>query len=388
MNAQLPWVEGGGMASFLMDGNESIARAALFSGCRFYAGYPITPASSISDWMLKLLPPIGGIFLQTEDEIAAIGHCLGAAMAGEKAMTATSGPGISLISEHVSFAVGSEIPIVIVNVQRLGPSTGSPTHGADGDIQFMRWGSSGGIPVIVLASCDVIDCYELTCQAFNLAERYRCPVFLASNKEVGMTLETFDFRQVHIPQIIRRRHARRKNDFKPFFIRQGESVPDFLPIGGETLVRQTSSTHGPDGFITVNPWIIEDVRRRLHGKTRMASLDAGFFEQTIGSESVVLVVAYGVTARAAKVAATELIRQGYPVSLLVLKMLYPVLENQIRRAADGVDRVLVIEMNLGQYVQEIERILPEKRVTFWGQMNGELITPNQIKEAIINDRIA
>ena len=162
-----------------MEGNEAVAWGAVAAGCRFFAGYPITPATTIFNSMLKLLPPLGGVCLQGEDEIASIGYCLGASMGGMKVMTATSGPGISLYSEHISFAVGSEIPIVIVDVQRLGPSTGSATLGADGDIQFLRWGNSGGLPVIVLAPADVGDCYVLTMNAFNLAEEFRCPVLIS-----------------------------------------------------------------------------------------------------------------------------------------------------------------------------------------------------------------
>jgi 2-oxoglutarate ferredoxin oxidoreductase subunit alpha len=171
----------------LMEGNEAIARGAVAAGCRFFAGYPITPATTILNHMLAMLPPLGGVCIQGEDEIASIGLCLGASMAGMKVLTATSGPGISLYSEQISFAIGSEIPIVIVDIQRLGPSTGSATRGADGDVNFLRWGSSGGLPVIVLAPADVADCYTLTVHAFNLAEQYRCPVFVASNKEIAMT---------------------------------------------------------------------------------------------------------------------------------------------------------------------------------------------------------
>ena len=139
------------MGYSLIDGNEAVAWGAYHAGCRFFAGYPITPATGIFNTMLKILPPDGGVVLQAEDEIASMGYCIGASMAGMKAMTATSGPGLSLYSEQISFAIGSEIPLVIIDVQRLGPSTGSATRGADGDIQFMRWGNSGGLPVIVLA---------------------------------------------------------------------------------------------------------------------------------------------------------------------------------------------------------------------------------------------
>ena len=225
------------MTLTLMEGNEAIGWGAVAAGCNFFAGYPITPATTIYNTMLKLLPSKGGICLQGEDEIASIGFCLGAAMSGMKTMTATSGPGISLYSEQISFAIGSEIPIVIVDVQRLGPSTGSATKGADGDIQFLQWSNSGGLPVIVLAPVDVKDCYELTVQAFNLAEQYRCPVFIAANKEISMTRETFSIDELSLPPIVERRKADPGSPFIPFGVSGNRQVPDFLPIGGDRLVR-------------------------------------------------------------------------------------------------------------------------------------------------------
>jgi 2-oxoglutarate ferredoxin oxidoreductase subunit alpha len=192
------------MTLAFLEGNEAVARAAMAAGCQFFAGYPITPATSIYNQMLQLLPPSGGVCMQGEDEIASIGFCLGASMAGMKAMTATSGPGISLYSEQISFAIGGEIPLVIVDVQRLGPSTGSATKGSDGDIQFLRWGNSGGLPVIVLAPVDACDCYLLTMHAFNLAEQYRCPVFIASNKEIAMTRESVDLEGLNLPEPVMR----------------------------------------------------------------------------------------------------------------------------------------------------------------------------------------
>ena len=158
------------MALSFMDGNEALARGAIAAGCNFFAGYPITPATTIFNNMLQMLPPKKGICIQGEDEIASMGYCIGASMAGKKALTATSGPGISLYSEQISFAIGSEIPLVIVDVQRLGPSTGSATRGADSDIQFLRWGSTSGVPVIVLVPVNALDCYELAVHAFNYAE--------------------------------------------------------------------------------------------------------------------------------------------------------------------------------------------------------------------------
>jgi 2-oxoglutarate ferredoxin oxidoreductase subunit alpha len=370
------------MALSLLEGNEAVALAAMDAGCRFFAGYPITPATTIYNDLLKRLPPSGGICLQGEDEIASIGYCLGASMAGLKAMTATSGPGISLYSEQLSFAIGSEIPLVIVNVQRLGPSTGSATKGADGDINFMRWGNSGGQPVIVLAPTGVKDAYLLTIEAFNLAETFRCPVFLASNKEIAMTRESIDLDAIQRPPIIERTLAPEGQPYLPFSVSGPESVPAFLPIGGRTLVRQTSSTHGPDGYITTDARVIQQMQLRLQHKLH-ATIDTYTFYEDLGDPvSETLVVTYGVTARAARTAARALRLNGHPVRLLILKTLWPVPADLIVGIAEKAQRVVVIEMNLGQYVHAIERVLPSRRIDFMGQMDGNLITPEQIEEVI------
>jgi len=372
------------MTLCLLEGNEAIALGAIASGCRFFAGYPITPATTIFTNMLERLPSLGGICLQGEDEIASIGYCLGASMAGMKAMTATSGPGISLCSEHISFAIGSEIPIVIVDVQRLGPSTGSATRGADGDIHFLRWGNSGGLPVIVLAPVDVKDCYGLTLAAFNLAEEFRCPVFIASNKEIAMTRESLDMDALAVPEIKKRAAPPPGTPPLPFGALNDLGVPYFLPIGGETLVRQTSSTHGPDGYITTNSEEISHSQNRLNRKLLSAVERFSFYETYMGSEADTLVLSYGVTARAAKSVFKDQKERGNPISLLVLKTLWPIPEKLIRETAQNFKRVIVVEMNLGQYVREVERILPNTKIDFLGRMDGRLITPQQIEEAIIH----
>ena len=365
-----------------MEGNEAVAWGAVAAGCRFYAGYPITPATTIFNAMLKLLPPLGGVCLQGEDEIASIGYCLGASMGGMKVMTATSGPGISLYSEHISFAVGSEIPIVIVDVQRLGPSTGSATRGADGDIQFLRWGNSGGLPVIVLAPADVADCYVLTVNAFNLAEKFRCPVFIASNKEIAMTRENVDLDAFDLPEIIERPSPPAQKPFIPFEAPSGSSAPYFLPIGGGVIVRQTSSTHGADGYITTDPDEIAQFRDRLSNKLIAAVKQFSFHESYSKEDANTLVLTYGITARSARDVYREKKLSAKPVSLLILKTLWPVPETLIREKAETVQRVVVAEMNLGQYVREIQRVLPNKTVDFLGRMDGRLISPQQITEAI------
>ncbi|MCP4023437.1 MAG: pyruvate flavodoxin/ferredoxin oxidoreductase [Desulfobacteraceae bacterium] len=371
------------MTVSFMEGNEAIARGAIAAGCSFFAGYPITPATTIFASMLKLLPPKGGICVQGEDEIASMGYCMGAAMAGRKVLTATSGPGISLYSEQISFAIGSEIPMVIADVQRLGPSTGSATRGADSDIQFLRWGNTGGVPVIVLSPKDAEDCYLLTVHAFNYAEKYRCPVFVASNKEIGMTRESVDLDAIALPDLIKRTPYKGDN-FIPFEAPEN-SAPPFLPIGCDTLVRQTSSTHGPDGYITIDPDTIAQVQQRLKDKILANEEELTLYEEKIRPDADTLVICYGVTSRAANQACDILAEQGKPVSTLTLKTLWPVPEKLIKEKAKDYKNIIMLEMNLGQYVGEIKKALPQKEVRFYGQMNRVLITPKTIMEVIENE---
>jgi 2-oxoglutarate ferredoxin oxidoreductase subunit alpha len=371
------------MGLSLIEGNEAVGWGAFYAGCRFFAGYPITPATSIFNTMLNILPPAGGTVMQAEDEIAAMGYCIGASMAGLKSMTATSGPGLSLFSEHISFALGSEIPLVIVEVQRLGPSTGSATRGADGDIQFMRWGNSGGLPVIVLAPVDVKDSFLLTMEAFNLSETYRCPVFLASNKEIGLTRESMDLTALPRPAEAERPSPSPDQPFLPFQTFGEAGIPGFLPIGGQTTVRQTSSTHGADGFITTAADEIDAMVKRMTWKIERAADAITFAKTYLNPAADTLILAYGVTARAARAAQKALEAEGKPVSLLILKTLWPVPETFIRRCVEDVDRILVVEMNLGQYVREIQRVVGNKTVDFLGRMDGQLIKPEQIKEAVL-----
>jgi len=371
------------MALSFMEGNEAIARGAIAAGCDFFAGYPITPATTIFNNMLKMLPAKDGVCVQGEDEIASIGYCIGASMAGSKVLTATSGPGISLYSEQISFAIGSEIPLVIADVQRLGPSTGSATRGADSDIQFFRWGNTGGLPVIVLVPKDALDCYVLTVHAFNYAEEFRCPVFIASNKEIGMTKESFDLDAAILPPLFERKMFTGEG-YIPFKAEKN-MAPPFLPIGGKTLVRQTSSTHGPDGYITIDPEVIADTQDRLENKILAAEERLTLFEEDLKEGTDTLVISYGVTARAVDDASVMLAQKGKPVSTLTLKTLWPVPEKLLKEKAASFNRVVVIEMNQGQYVGEVQKVLRDKKIDFYGQMDGVLITPAKIMEVIEND---
>ena len=370
------------MSTNFIDGNDACAAGAIAAGCDFFAGYPITPATSIFNYMLNAMPEKDGICLQGEDEIASIGYCLGAAMVGKKVMTATSGPGISLYSENISFAIGSEIPIVIINVQRLGPSTGSATKGADGDVNFIRYCNTGGIPAYVLAPADVLDCYLLTVNAFNIAEKLRCPVFILSNKEIALTKKSVDLESIKLPKIINRVQSVENEKFLPFEVDSDDTAPAFLPIGSETLVRQTSSTHGINGYISIDPKEISDINLRLQKKVEKSLDEFLFYNEVIKPDSDTLIITYGVSSSSAIEASHIAEKISQNISVLTLKTLWPVCEDLIKEKANGYNNILVVEMNQGQYVNEIRRVLCDKKVQFLGRMNGSLIKPHEILEVI------
>jgi len=363
-----------------IDGNEAVVLGALDAGCDFFAGYPITPASSILVGMLRELPLRRGVAVQAEDEIASIGMCIGAAMTGRKAMTATSGPGISLYSENIGLALMGETPLVIVNVQRQGPATGSATKGADGDIQFMRWVTSGGLPMIVLSPENAAECYTLTIRAFNLAERFRIPVFLASQKEVGLTRELVDLDVVRrsAPAVVPRTVAPVDCVYEPHACALLEEVGPMSPIGGPHLVRYTTSTHDQRAYLAKDPVLIEEMldhyRRKITDHLEEIShLDV---DEQEGADTVI--ITYGVTARAARDAVASQRAAGRKVSLVVLKTLFPVPEAELAAVLARHERVVVAEMNLGQYVQELRRLTEESKIVSVAKMNTELISPTEI----------
>ena len=363
-----------------IEGNDAVVRGAIDAGCRFFAGYPITPASSILVSMMRELPPVGGVAIQGEDEIASIGMCIGAAMTGLKAMTATSGPGMSLYSENVGLAIMGETPLVIVNVQRQGPATGSATKGADGDIFFMRWVTSGGFPMIILAPENVQDCYTLTVAAFNFAERYRAPVFVASQKEVGLTREVFDYdrARTEAPPPFPRPVAAVDCVYEPYACPAPDQVPPMSPIGGSHLVRYTTSTHDQRAYLTGDPEVIEQMTNHYRRKILAHAEEMGIYEYDPQPEADTLVIAYGVCARSARGAVKKVRAAGGRVSLLVLKTIYPLQRRVILEAVSAVSRVVVPEMNLGQYVWEIRAMAPGKDIVSVSKMNTTLIAPDEI----------
>lgn len=379
------------MREFL-DGNTAIARAAIDAGCDFFAGYPITPATPILQAMMRDLPRIGGIAIQGEDEIASIGFCIGAAMTGRRAFTATSGPGISLYSENLGLAQMGEVPLVIVDVQRLGPATGGATTVAQGDVQFVRWGTSGGYPLIVLSPATVADCYNLTLRAFDLAERFRCPVFVLTDKEVASTMDTVDLEQFKPIPVRARETASPECTFEPCNYPSLDQNVAMSPFGGPHLLRFTTSTHDEQGYLTKNPVQVDRLNRHLIAKIEQHQDEIDMVRTDIQEGAEVLLISYGITARGVEEAVRLARAQGKRVSSLTLLSLWPMPERPIGEAIfstiqekDEI-KVVVAELNDGQLRREVERIVcqrPQGSIQVIGvhRIDGELITPQQILQA-------
>lgn len=366
----------------LYDGNRMVVHGALAAGCRFFAGYPITPASSILEGMIRELPAVGGIGVEAEDEIASIGFCIGASLAGMKAMTATSGPGISLYSENLGLAIAAEVPLVIVDVQRQGPSTGSATAAAQGDVQFVRWATSGGLPIVALYPTTAAECFRFTVEAFNLAERLRCPVFLLSDKELALTKERIDLDALEVPEVVDRDPAP-DDQVETYRYGRPAEVPAMKLLDGAHLTRYTGSTHDDRAYITTDPTqigrYVEHLERKIHD--RAAELERVAWDPQEGAAD--LVVSYGVTARSAREAVGAARSAGRRVSHLVIHSLWPIPETALERALDGVRRVIVPELNLGLYRREIERIVGGRADVIGIQrMDTRLISPDRILETV------
>jgi 2-oxoglutarate ferredoxin oxidoreductase subunit alpha len=370
-----------------MDGNTAIARGALAAGCDFFAGYPITPATPILLTMMRDLPRTGGIAIQGEDEIASLGFCIGAAMSGRRVFTATSGPGISLYSENIGLAIMGEVPLVIVDVQRMGPATGGATTAAQGDMQFIRWSTSGGYPIIALCPATVADCYTLTTRAFDLAERFRCPVFVLTDKEVASTMDTVETEKL-VPYPVREREtAPMECTFAPCDYASPDETVAMSPFGGPHLLRFTTSTHDERGYLTKTPAKVERLNRHLIAKIQQHRDEIEWVRADMQAGARVLLISYGITARAMEEAVRQVRADGDPVSALTLLSLWPLPESALLQAMGAVERVIVAELNDGQMRREVERLACEDvEVVGVHRRDGELITPQQIVEGCLFSR--
>lgn len=354
-----------------IDGATAIARGALDSGCSFFAGYPISPATPLLLHMIRHLPAAGGIAIQAEDEIAAISMCIGAAMTGARAMTATSGPGISLYSENIGLAVMGEVPLVVVDAQRLGPATGGATTPAQGDVQFVRWCTSGGYPIIALAPASIAECYSLTRSAFDMAERFRVPVFLLTDKEILLSMSTVEVERYEYPPVRERVCVSPESTgelgkrFRPWLFEPLDQPPPFSPYGGEQIMRFTGSSHDEGGFLTKDPVKVGRLNEHLWRKIEDHRDEIALFAFDSQPDARTLFISYGVTARTMAAAVGLARAQGHQVAALTIKSLWPVPEAAIIEALCGpgcetaVERVVVAEMNLGDLRREVERVIYE-----------------------------
>lgn len=379
MNARDPALAGKPGAT-LMSGNHSCALGAIAGGCRFFAGYPITPSSEIAERLSRSLPEVGGVFVQMEDEIASMAAVIGASMGGVRSMTATSGPGFSLKQENIGYAAGAEIPCVIVNVMRGGPSTGMPTRPAQGDIMQARWGSHGDYPIIVLTPWSVREIFDETIRAFNLAERFRSPVVLLYDQVLAQLSETVVLDVAGDRERVERKSASTpRAEFKPYAA-DADGIPPMARPGAGYRTHTTGLTHSESGFPTQDPEAVTRNLSRLFSKLDR-NRDAIDAYQTVQCDDAdVLIVAIGITARAAA-RAVELCRaRGVRAGLFRPITLWPFPERALQAAAARARAVLVPELNAGQLCGEVDRILGDTRVEGLFRFNGEPIVPSEIAE--------
>jgi 2-oxoglutarate ferredoxin oxidoreductase subunit alpha len=368
----------GKSAQKLISGNSACALGAIAAGCRFFAGYPITPSSEIAERLSRRLPEVGGVFVQMEDEIASMAAVIGASMGGVKAMTATSGPGFSLKQENIGYAAGAEIPCVIVNVMRGGPSTGMPTRPAQADLMQARWGSHGDYPIIVLTPASVREIFDETIRAFDLAETCRSPVVLLYDQVLAQLSETVALDVMHDPVRAERKWASGpRSDYRPYAADAG-GIPAMSRPGAGYRTHTTGLTHGEDGFPTQNPDAVTRNLSRLFSKLERHRNVIDASTKLHCDDADVVIVAVGITARAAN-RAVELCRaQGVRAGLFRPITLWPFPEQALRSAAAGARAVLVPEMNAGQLSLEVERVLAGARVEGLNRFSGEPIVPVEI----------
>jgi 2-oxoglutarate/2-oxoacid ferredoxin oxidoreductase subunit alpha len=363
----------------LLQGNEAIVLGALAAGCNFYAGYPITPSSEIMELMSVELPVRGDVFIQMEDEIASLGACIGASLAGRKAMTATSGPGFSLMQENLGYGCMAEVPVVVVNIMRLGPSTGMPTNAAQGDIQQARWGTHGDHPAIVLCPATVAECFDVAVTAFNHAERFRTPVILLADEMVAHTREKVVLPGTDEIEVINRRRPTVPPEWYVPYKTDGSLIPPLADVGEGYRYHVTGLTHDERGFPTRRKDEAAPFYTRLFAKI---SHQFGYLEmvkQFQIDDAELMIIAYGCVARAARAAVRLGRERGLKLGLLQPVSLWPFPRRAVSEALTGKKAALVAELNLGQLRREVLRV-NDGRTSVLGlnKVDGTMITPEEI----------
>lgn len=371
----------------LRNGNQMIAEGAIYAGCKFFAGYPITPASGIYKGMIDMLPQVGGVAIPAPDEISALAYCVGASMRGFKSMTATSGPGWSLMIETVQYALITETPVVIALVQRLGPATGGATQGAQGDIWFSEFITSGGYTIPVLYPTTPKECFELTVKAFNWSEKFRIPVVLLSDKEIGMTTETVDYSDLDKLEIFNRISVNENSSdidkWQMYGFNYAHDVAKFAPVGGKAKVTATGSAHNKNGELKKND--PETISVLIHLEDKIQSNLSEFVDLILDKDkdAKTLIISFGITARTMKEAIRLSRKSHKKVSGLTVRSLYPIPEKQLKEISEPYETIVIAEENLnGQYRRLISHLFEGKKVVGINKI-GSMITPQEILEKIV-----
>lgn len=369
-----------------LQGNEACAIGALAAGVDFFAGYPITPSSEIAEFLSQCLPLVGGRFIQMEDEIASIAAIIGASLGGARTMTATSGPGFSLMQENLGFACLAEVPCVIVNVQRAGPSTGLPTQPAQMDVMQTRWGTHGDHSIIALAPSTVLECFTMTIECVSLSEQYRTPVVLLMDEVVAHMRESASFPPSGAYRVASRLEPDSGlADYCPFAACDG-TVSPLASYGGEYRFHVTGLTHDRHGFPTMVPREVDDKIRHIVAKIESRADALASYEEFMLDDADVLLFAYGSTARVAKASVRALREAGVRAGLLRAKTIWPFSQTRLKELAPRLRLVVVPEMNLGQLVLEVERaVCGAVPVRHIGRVDGNLFEPDEITEFALRE---
>jgi 2-oxoglutarate ferredoxin oxidoreductase subunit alpha len=366
----------------LLQGNEACAHGALYAGCNFFGGYPITPSTEVAEVLSNELPKIGGKFIQMEDELAASICIQGAVWAGAKAFTVTSGPGFSLMMEHIGYAIMTETPCVFVDVQRGGPSTGLPTLPAQSDMMQARWGSHGDYEIIALCPNSPQECFDLTIRAFNLSEKFRLPVMVMMDEVVGHMTEKVVIPPAEKIEIEpRRRTTSAKDEYLPYET-NGDLVPAMAHAGEGYKFHITGLTHDERGYPAMTTAAQDKLVRRLQQKVLRAADSLIVVEEANLADADVVVVSYGITSRVAQRAIDSARAKGLKVGKLRLIIAWPFPEARIRELAKRVKAFVVPELNLGQMVREVERAAGGVKTVSVGHAGGSVHDPSEILKAI------
>ncbi len=369
----------------LMQGNQAIAEGAIYAGARFFAGYPITPSSEIAEECSKKLPKIGGVYMQMEDEIASVGAIVGASLTGVKSFTATSGPGFSLMQENLGMAIMGEVPCVIINVQRSGPSTGLATKPSQSDVMQIKWGRHGDQAIIALAPASVEECFLLTVKAFNMSEKFRVPVILAADEIVGHMRENFALPEPGEVEVVDRKKPEVSPDEYRPFEPQADYVSPLASYGSEYVFHITSSMCGPEGFSNndaeIATWKIDQLHKKLEVH-RDEIVETKTF--LMDDEPEIVFITFGATTRVARAAAIAAREAGTKAGVLQLVTIWPFPELEVIKYGSNAKTIVVPEMNYsGQIAEEIQRLLGYNAdIRRVNKYNGEVITPQDIMKVL------